>query len=127
VALKQIATSLSTDEFDGVIAQGYRFWKERMFLPDGTPKYYPDRVYPIDVHSIAQAVLTFLEFADQDSQAIERAYQVAKWGIENMQDTQGYFHYQIHRRYRIRIPYMRWSEAWMQRALTEILWIRNDK
>ncbi|RME48067.1 MAG: delta-aminolevulinic acid dehydratase [Chloroflexi bacterium] len=121
VALKRIAACLGADEFDGTLARGYRFWKERMFLPDGTPKYYPDTVYPIDAHCVAQAVLTFLEFADRDPEAGAWAWRVARWGIEHMQDPQGYFHYQIHRHYRIRIPYMRWSQAWMQRALTELL------
>lgn len=126
VALKQIAAKLSTDEFDETMALGYRFWKEGMFLPDGTPKYYPNNLYPIDSHSIAQAILTFLSFADQDSEAYDWAYRVARWGIKNMQDRKGYFHYQIYRRYRIRIPYMRWSQAWMQRALTEILWTMDE-
>jgi hypothetical protein len=121
VALKHIAAGLETDEFGDAIARGYRFWKERMFLPDGTPKYYPDKVYPIDAHCVAQAVLTFLEFTDRDPQAGAWAWRVARWGIEHMQDPKGYFHYQIHRHHRIRIPYMRWSQAWMQRALTELL------
>ena len=120
VALKRIAAYLEADEFDDAIARGYSFWKEHMFLFDGAPKYYPDRVYPIDVHCVAQAVLTFLEFAERDPEAEAWAWRVARWGIEHMQDTKGYFHYQIHRHYRIRIPYMRWSQAWMLRALTEL-------
>lgn len=122
VALKRVAESTSTTEFDDAIAAGYHFWKERMFLDEGTPKYYPDTAYPIDAHSLAQAILTFLAFADRDPAARECARRVALWGIEHMQDATGYFHYQIRRWYRIRIPYMRWSQAWMQRALTELLW-----
>ena len=126
-ALKHLGLCLETAEFDDTIARGYSFWKERMFLPDGTPRYYPEKVYPVDVHSVAQAIVTSLEFADQDSEAEAWAWRVARWGIEQMQDPEGYFHYQIHRRYRIRIPYMRWSQAWMQRALTELLWATETK
>jgi hypothetical protein len=121
-ALKHVAACLKTKEFDDAIARGYRFWKGRMFLPDGTPKYYPESTYPIDVHSVAQAILAFLEFTDRDPEAEEWAWRVALWGVDHMQDSEGYFHYQIKRYYRIRIPYMRWSQAWMQRALTELLW-----
>lgn len=122
VALKRVGDCLQTDEFDKPVLRGYRFWKERMFLADGTPKYYPDRTYPIDVHSVAQAILTFLEFGQKDSEAPERAVRVAQWGIENLQDSTGYFYYQICRGYRIRIPYIRWAQAWMQRALTELVY-----
>jgi hypothetical protein len=122
MALKRVGDCLQTDEFDKCVLRGYRFWKERMFLADGTPKYYPDRTYPIDVHSVAQAILTFLEFRQEDREAPEHAVRVAQWGIENFQDSTGYFYYQICRGYSIRIPYIRWAQAWMQRALTELVY-----
>lgn len=122
VALKRVGDCLQTDEFDKSVLRGYRFWKERMFLPDGTPKYYPDRIHPVDVHSVAQAILTFLEFRQEDEEALEQAVRVAQWGIENLQDPTGYFYYQSCRGYTIRIPYIRWAQAWMQRALTELVY-----
>ena len=91
-----------------------------MFLPDGAPKYYPDRAYPIDAHCVAQAILTFLEFVDQDSEAMDWAWRVATWSISHLQNGKGYFYYRIYRYYRVSVPYMRWSQAWMQRALTEL-------
>ena len=123
-SLKRIGELLGSNEFEEGISRGYAFWKERMFLDDGVPMYYPDRIYPIDIHSVAQAILTFLEFADRDPEAQEWAERVAAWSIEHMQDPDGFFHFQIHRRYRIRIPYMRWSQAWMLRALTELMWTK---
>lgn len=120
VALKRITSYLNTTEFDSALQVGYEFWKTRMFLSGVIPKYYPGRVYPIDIHSIAQAILTFLEFSDMDPSARERAEQVALWAIRNMQDEEGSFHYQVRRAFRIEIPYMRWSEAWMQQALTAL-------
>lgn len=126
VGLKRTGECLQTDEFHRCVRRGYRFWKERMFLADGTPKYYPDRTHPINVHSVAQAILTFLEFRQKDSEALEHAMRVAQWGIENLQDPSGYFYYWICRGYNIRIPYMRWSQAWMQRALTEIVYSTYD-
>ncbi len=120
VALNRIAACLNTDEFDSIIQAGYEFWKARMFLSDVIPTYYPDRPYPVDIHSVAQAILTFLEFSDVDPDARERASRVASWAIRNMQDAEGFFHYQLRRTYRIQIPYMRWSQAWMQQALTTL-------
>jgi hypothetical protein len=120
LALSRIAKRLSTNEFKYAIQRGYAYWKDTMFLANGTPKYYAHSTYPIDPHCAACAVLTFLEFADIDPDACNWAVRVALWCIEHLQDQQGYFHYQIHPIYRIRIPYMRWTQAWMQRALTEL-------
>jgi len=120
VALKRVGEALKTDEFDDAVARGYAYWKSHFFRSDGAPKYYHNKVYPIDVHSVAQAVLTFLAFADMDPEAERLAARTAAWGVRHMQDPKGYFHFQIHRRHRIKIPYMRWSQAWMQRALAEL-------
>ncbi len=121
IALKRIAKHLQTVEFDSMISKGYQFWKERMFFANSVPKYYPDRIYPIDIHCVAQAILTFLEFADIDPGALKQADEVCQWSIENLQDSEGFFHYQIRRGYRVRIPYMRWGQAWMQLALTRLI------
>jgi hypothetical protein len=120
VGLRRVAAYLHTGELDSAIQTGYQFWKTRLFESNCIPKYYPDRVYPVDIHSVAQAILTFLEFSDVDPDAMERAWEVALWAIRNMQDEKGFFHYQLRQSYRIRIPYMRWSQAWMQRALTAL-------
>jgi len=126
VSLKQIADRLDASELAEPIERGYQFWKDRFFEPDGAPRYYPTKLYPIDAHSSAQAILTFLAFADRDPEARDCAERVARWTIEQMQDPQGFFHYQLHARYRIRIPYIRWSQAWMERALSELVWVKSS-
>jgi len=119
VALKHIGERLNTNEFEKVVEEGYQFWKRTMFSPDGTPKFYANSIYPVDTHCAAQGVLTFLAFADDDTQALEWAGRVAGWAVENLQNEQGYFNYQRTRYWINHIPYMRWTQAWMQRALTE--------
>lgn len=106
-------------EFEENLERGYRYWKAELFTTDGRPKYFSNKLYPIDIHSVAQAVLTFLAFSERDPEAVGRALQLAVWANTNMQDAAGYFHYQIGRRMRNRIPYIRWSQAWMFRALSE--------
>jgi hypothetical protein len=121
VALHRIAKLLNTDEFEVSVDRGYEFWKGRMFLPNLVPKYYANRTYPIDIHCVAQAILTLLELSDRDPGAVDQARTLCSWAIQNMQDSDGFFHYQLHRWHRVRIPYMRWGQAWMQLALTEFL------
>lgn len=117
VALNRIAAYLNVREFDSVLQAGYEFWKARMFDFGVIPKYYSDRKYPVDIHSVSQAILTFVEFSDVDPEACDCAERVAMWAIHNMQDSKGFFYYQVRRFFRIQIPYMRWSQAWMQQAL----------
>lgn len=121
VALARVARYLNTGEFELALERGYQFWKTRMFSSSVIPKYYPNRTYPIDIHCVAQAILTFLEFSDSDPEALILASNVCRWAIENLQDQKGFFHYQVLRWYRIKIPYMRWSQAWMQLAMTNLL------
>jgi len=121
VALNRVGVYLKTGEFDPAVQAGYEFWKKRMFAAGKVPKYYPDQTYPVDIHCVAQAILTFIEFADADPEALEIAERVAAWAIRYMQDPRGFFHYQIWRRHQVRTPYMRWGQAWMQLALTKLL------
>lgn len=120
VGLKRVSKNLDINEFGEQISLGYEFWKNNFFLPDGTSKYYSNSAYPIDSHSAAQAILTFLEFTDVDPEALVWACRVAEWGCAKMQDPKGYFYYQKNRLYVNKIPYMRWSEAWMLHALTDL-------
>lgn len=121
VATKRIGQLLQTDEFLPSVNKGYIFWKERMLFEDLIPKYYPNQIYPIDIHSVAQAILTYLEFSDADPFASEKAEKLSRWAIHHLQDPMGFFHYQIHRWHRVRVPYMRWGQAWMQLALTKLI------
>lgn len=127
VALHRIGKALGTGEFDKAVASGLRFWKDRFFLESGAPKYYPHKLHPIDAHAVAQAVLTWLELRGDTEMGVRKARRVADWGIQNMQNPQGWFDFQIHRHHRIRIPYMRWSQAWMQRALRELAWVEAGR
>jgi hypothetical protein len=125
VALRRVSEYLGTEEFDTSVAKGYRFWRERLFSSDGIPKYSLCREYPIDIHTVAQAILTLTEFADARSSALNEAWRIAAWAGDCMQDRRGYFYYQLHRWHRIRIPYMRWAQAWMQHALTVLCFRAN--
>lgn len=99
---------------------GLAFYLNHFFLENGTPRYYADSTYPVDIHSASQAILTLLRFSDRCPAHRELATRVATWTVGHMQSPLGYFYYQIRPQYIIRIPYMRWAQAWMQRALAEL-------
>lgn len=114
-----------SDELDNSLRRGYEFWRERFFLDNGWPKYYPDQLYPADVHSAASAIVTLVELRGRIPGTLMLAEQIAEWAIKNLGDDRGFFHYQRRRFYTVRIPYMRWSEAWMTYALARLLELRK--
>lgn len=113
VSLAEVIEACGAPAWNSAIERGYRFFRERFFLEDGTPCYYPGRPYPIDVHSAAQALVTFARFAGQDPEARAYGRKVARWTIENMMGDDGRFHFQKHERWTNRISFIRWSQAWM--------------
>jgi hypothetical protein len=98
------------------LQRGYAFYKKNFLSGDTIPKCYHDSTYPIDVHSVAQSIVTFARLGD-----VDLAKRVAEWAGENMQSKQGYYYYQKQRYYTNRIPYMRWSQSWMFYALAILL------
>ena len=110
----------SSHQFDNSIRQGYDFWTERFFLSNGWPKYFPDRLYPADIHSTASAIVALVELHGRIPGTLMLAGQIAKWAIDNLRDPSGFFYYQRRRFFKVGIPYMRWSEAWMMYALARL-------
>ncbi|MGB0933359.1 MAG: delta-aminolevulinic acid dehydratase [Lishizhenia sp.] len=102
------------------IAKGKQFYLANFFLEDGTPKYYHDRTYPIDIHCPGQLLVTLRELdAFQENKVL--ADSVLSWTITNMQDKKGYFYYQLKKGWSSKIPYMRWSNAFMFNAMSAYL------
>lgn len=96
----------------GALERGWCYYREHFFVDGSIPKYYHDRLYPIDAHAATQSIVTLARFGET-----ARAWRVALWTIGEMQSEDGSFIYQIHRRYRNRIAYLRWSNAMMLHAL----------
>lgn len=116
-ALCLLRDAVQTDEFDNCIQQGYHYYVDTFFEPDGTAKYYNHSVYPIDMHSFAQAIFTLLKVGGgvDDRKLCDKVVQRA---IELMyQPKKGQFIYQKTRWMTNRINYTRWTQAWAYYAL----------
>jgi hypothetical protein len=119
VALDTIARALDTREFDAAIDAGIDYWRGAFFNGPAVG-FHPAAPYPIDVHAVAHAVLSFIALEHRIAGAFGEATRLADWCIAEMQDAAGYFYYQKHRRYVNRLPYMRWTQAWMLLALARV-------
>lgn len=99
--------------FDVAIEKGLKFYFQNFFESDGRPKYYHNRVFPIDIHCPGQLFVVIDQF-DEYERNKEMAEKVMSWTIANMQNKKnGYFYYQIKKPLSSKIPYMRWSQAFM--------------
>ncbi|USH00451.1 hypothetical protein K1720_03025 [Thermococcus argininiproducens] len=110
------------------ILRGVAFYR-KMFTKDGVAYYrYPSR-YPVDIHNQAQGIITFTKLGKflDDNSYLEFAEKIAHWTIANMQDISGYFYFRKLGPITYKIPYMRWSQAWMMLALSTYITITSQK
>ncbi len=115
-AISHYSRLCQDDAFQDNLDRGLAFYLENFFLPDGTPKYYHDRTYPIDIHCPGQLWVTLSEMKRWQDNAV-LCEKVARWTVTNMQSPEGYFYYQLKKGMSSKISYMRWSNAFMFNAL----------
>ncbi|MEQ8523500.1 delta-aminolevulinic acid dehydratase [Gracilimonas sp.] len=108
--------------FNENLLSGFEFYKHNFFSRNGKPSFYSDNIYPIDCTSASQSILTLLRFKEYDL-----AKKVANWTIENMQDESGYFYFRKFKWYTLKTSFMRWSNAWMFAALSNLLMYQETK
>ena len=106
--------------FSTHIEKGLDFYIKNFFEPDGSPKYYHDRKFPIDIHCPGQLFVT-LHRLGKFAEYKDLAEKVLEWTVSHMQDRKGYFYYQLKQGISSKIPYMRWSNAFMFNALSYYL------
>lgn len=112
--------------YEDVLKKGFDYYVGTFFTENGISKYYNNSKYPIDIHAPAQLVITLSKLG-RFNEYINLTNRVLNWTISNMQSQKGYFYFQERRCFTSRIPYMRWSQAWMFYALSEYLWQIDDK
>jgi hypothetical protein len=111
----------SCEQLDGrvraALERGFDVWERELFSDDGTPKYTPSSLYPMDAHNYAQAVETWLSAAGWRPDALERADRSARLLVERMLNPRGHVDFQQGRLLRNRVPFVRWTTAPAFRAL----------
>ena len=112
-ALHVLRTALKTAEFDSSIEHGLAFYKQEMFEADGTAKYYNTNRYPLDMHSVSQAVLTLLKVSGKPED-IKLAGKIIQRSIDTLyMPKKQRFVYQQHKYFANKVNYIRWTQAWV--------------
>ena len=105
------------NQFQKCLEKGFKYYIKTFFKKNGMPKYYNNQTYPIDIHCPGQLFVTLSKLKKYKSNK-KIAKKVMHWTIKNMQSKNGYFFYQIKKGVSSKIPYMRWSNAFMFNAFT---------
>jgi hypothetical protein len=125
-ALKDFIYYTNTKDYLSCLEKGYDFYLHSFFYKNEIPKYYENKIYPIDSTAISQSILTLVGFGN-----IKLANRIALWGNTNMNCDKGYYYFQKSKLYINKIPYMRWVNAWMFTALSYLLYktisLKNDR
>lgn len=121
LSYRDLAPAELRDDVDKAIDRALTFYKG-LFLEDGRSLYRAPQRFPVDIHNQSQGIITFTRAGEMrgDATCIDMARTIADWTIRNMQDERGYFYYQKWPMVTNRIPFMRWSQAWMLLALASL-------
>lgn len=124
-AIAHYSKNFHDHDYDVYLEKGMDYYLTNFFLEDGTPKYYHNKTYPIDIHCPGQLLVTLnaLQYWTKHEELADR---VVKWTLEHLFNKKGFFYYQLKEGVSSKIPYMRWSNAFMFNALSVYL-LNNTK
>lgn len=111
--LNRISLLTHTDRYRHSIEKGLEYYEKNLFLEDGTARYYSHRTYPLDPHSFAQGAITLIQL-----DRAEMGARVLRRGVDLLWDEKRRgFVFQKNRHGAVRQIHLRWSQAWMFKAL----------
>jgi rhamnogalacturonyl hydrolase YesR len=120
-SLKRYRDCSGDSHYDGHIRRGFGYFKRHFFESDGRPKYYHNRLYPIDIQCAAQAIDTLTFFSGEDDVALALAQKVAAWTIDHMQAKDGHFYYRDLGWVINKTPMLHWGQGTMFKAMAHLL------
>lgn len=103
------------EEWNKALVRGAEFYRKEQFTEEGRSLWRWPKEWPTDIHHQAQGIITFSCLGN-----VEFARRIADWTIDNMRGKDGSFYYRVHRWGKDRTRYMRWGQAWMALALSEL-------
>jgi len=99
---------------------GAEYYFKNQFKETGQSIFRVPNEYPVEIHNQSQGIITLTRLAYLSPDYSVFAATIANWTIKNMQSKKGFFYYKKYPLYTIKTPFMRWSQAWMFLALTEL-------
>jgi len=110
------------DRYMEVYWKGLDYYKRNLFEPNGAPRWMNNKKYPFDIHGAAQGILSFKKASMHDPGYLSQAELIASWAIKTLfRKRTRDFAYRQGRFFKWNYSLMRWCNAWMARALAEVI------
>jgi rhamnogalacturonyl hydrolase YesR len=110
------------DSYMKIYRKGLVYYQNELFESNGAPRWMNDKKFPFDIHGSAQGIITFKKAARYDSRYQDQADIILDWAINNLYRKKRHdFIYRQGRWFKWNYSLMRWCNAWMARALAELI------
>jgi hypothetical protein len=119
--LCELCSAGADQALEAAVRRGFSAYVRMFFGSGGEPRYTPQSPYPLDIHSASTAIDVLSRRTQSGDAGLVLARRVYVWALDRMLDPRGFFYFQRHRLYTNRIPYVRWSQAHMLRAIASLL------
>lgn len=115
-AFKIINDIRSDDSLTGIIEKGGNYYFKNLF-EGSIPKWSPNKTYPVDIHDIANAIITLTKLNE-----IEKARSTLQFALAKMFNGQDQFYYKLFANGRVnKTVFIRWGQAWMYQAISSLI------
>ena len=119
--------STGDNSFTTSFLRGARHSVKHFFSVDGIAKFYPHKIYPVDIQCVAQSLETLSILSRvYDRSCLQIAEKVASWALTHMQDRSGYFYYRRNKSGVNRTPMLHWGQATMVGGLSALLSVQRE-
>jgi rhamnogalacturonyl hydrolase YesR len=110
------------NQYMTVYWRGLDYYQKHLFEQNGAPRWMNNKKYPFDVHGAAQGIISFAKAARYDKAFLSQAVIIADWTLANLYRSNTHdFAYRRGRFVTWNYSLMRWCNAWMARALGEMV------
>ncbi|MGD9706492.1 MAG: hypothetical protein AB7V07_02315 [Candidatus Delongbacteria bacterium] len=105
---------LKDEKYERSIKLGLEYYKNEQFDKHGASLWRVPKKYPVDIHNQGVGIITFSKLSEYDENYLEFANTIAEWTDKNLRNNKkGYYYFQKTKLFTNKIPYIRWSQAWM--------------
>jgi rhamnogalacturonyl hydrolase YesR len=108
--------------------KGLKFYQKNLFELNGAPRWMNDRKYPFDIHGSAQGIITFIKASRHNAEYQGQAEIIFDWAVKNLYREKTHdFAYRKGQILKWNYSLMRWCNAWMSRAIAEMIQVMEKK
>lgn len=121
-SLIEIQANLDINDYNEVLKKVIKYYLNNLFTENGTPKYYDNEVFPIDIHVLAEVLIVLEKIEKLSSNTDLAKINIIREKTLNLifqfQDKRGFFYFRKNKHFWNKISYIRWAQAWMFYALS---------